>query len=853
MSEISADGLGNIVGNFFNPNSNKVTINGITKELTTSARGGLIPFYTKDFNLVSGAWYYVQVSSGTQLSNSYRFYVASGATPTTSATGAITLDSSTCTILAGQSQCGSKISWNVTNGVPGKTEFIIAGGFNYTIFQDTYTPTTFMNKSGENVSTYTLKNNGVVLDTKTVTSKCATGSTWNGSVCAQTVTTTNYPVITEIGFTSDNSISIIGNSFSTLNNTVSINGISKILPSSANTVSTLTSNGLVTSTNGLIIKSSLSDFNLLLGGNYSVTVVSDSKTSNSYNFTVPSAMPSPVATLTISASGYGTNVHDITYPVGTPNTKNWSSGNGATFSSVAWRTGTCTNRTNGDATEVWQANTSVGSSNGIGNAGDVGCVVHIKYTVTNAAGSASDQVNVTVTAASVATPTGAITVDSPTCIIPAGSSQCGSKLSWNVSGQVPGKTEFIVAGGFNYTIFQDTYTPTTFMNKPGENVSAYTLKNNGVTLDTKTVTSKCATGSTWNGSVCVVIVATPSVPAPTASLTISASGYGTNVRDITYPVGTANTKNWTSTNGASYSSVAWRTGSCTNRANGDATEVWQANSVSGVSNGIGNAGDIGCVVHIKYTVTNSVGSATDQVNVTVTAASVATSTGAITVDSPTASFKTSPKCIIKVGESGCSGVPISWTSSGVTTIALTDATPSLYTTTGPGAQNSTVYVPISGGTYQLRNGSVSGNVLATVTGTASCAAGSTWNGGVCAGGTQFPAVSVSEVTGTIKATVQALNTTVVNVTNSLSGATAVSALSCTNLGKNLHRGNETDAVTMLQIFLVEKGFLKEKPSGFFGDLTIAAVKAYQRSLGIKETGMVYDVTREAIKQETCGI
>ncbi len=86
----------------------------------------------------------------------------------------------------------------------------------------------------------------------------------------------------------------------------------------------------------------------------------------------------------------------------------------------------------------------------------------------------------------------------------------------------------------------------------------------------------------------------------------------------------------------------------------------------------------------------------------------------------------------------------------------------------------------------------------------------------------------------------------------LSGATTASASGeCVDITRNLHRGFETSSVSKLQNFLIEKGFLSEKASGFFGDLTIDAVKAYQRSIGLPETGMVYDLTRQAIKSETC--
>lgn len=80
---------------------------------------------------------------------------------------------------------------------------------------------------------------------------------------------------------------------------------------------------------------------------------------------------------------------------------------------------------------------------------------------------------------------------------------------------------------------------------------------------------------------------------------------------------------------------------------------------------------------------------------------------------------------------------------------------------------------------------------------------------------------------------------------------SASSGNCVDLTRNFHRGDESSLTSKLQSFLVSKGFLKTDPSGFYGDLTVEAVKAYQRSLGLKETGMVFDFTREAIKKETC--
>jgi peptidoglycan hydrolase-like protein with peptidoglycan-binding domain len=98
----------------------------------------------------------------------------------------------------------------------------------------------------------------------------------------------------------------------------------------------------------------------------------------------------------------------------------------------------------------------------------------------------------------------------------------------------------------------------------------------------------------------------------------------------------------------------------------------------------------------------------------------------------------------------------------------------------------------------------------------------------------------------------AINAQGINLLQSLSGTTKAHASEgCFAIDTNLHRGYEGDTVSKLQMFLTKKGFLGEKVSGFFGDFTVDAVKAYQRSVGLKETGMVYDLTRQMIQSETC--
>jgi len=75
--------------------------------------------------------------------------------------------------------------------------------------------------------------------------------------------------------------------------------------------------------------------------------------------------------------------------------------------------------------------------------------------------------------------------------------------------------------------------------------------------------------------------------------------------------------------------------------------------------------------------------------------------------------------------------------------------------------------------------------------------------------------------------------------------------SCLDLSSNLSRGVESAAVLKLQNFLSAKGFLKATPNGYFGPGTLAAVKAYQKSVGLSQVGNTGPMTRAAIKKDSC--
>jgi hypothetical protein len=78
---------------------------------------------------------------------------------------------------------------------------------------------------------------------------------------------------------------------------------------------------------------------------------------------------------------------------------------------------------------------------------------------------------------------------------------------------------------------------------------------------------------------------------------------------------------------------------------------------------------------------------------------------------------------------------------------------------------------------------------------------------------------------------------------------------CVNLVNNLRYKdrdvNKNGEVSTLQDFLQTKNYLNNEPTGYFGILTVKAVKDFQKSNGINPTGYVGPITREKIKTLTC--
>jgi|GEM_PF-1626947 len=81
------------------------------------------------------------------------------------------------------------------------------------------------------------------------------------------------------------------------------------------------------------------------------------------------------------------------------------------------------------------------------------------------------------------------------------------------------------------------------------------------------------------------------------------------------------------------------------------------------------------------------------------------------------------------------------------------------------------------------------------------------------------------------------------------------APTCAIISNNLRYGardsGSSSDVSILQDFLNTKGYLSSAPTGFFGHLTMNAVKAFQSANGISPTGFVGTLTRAKIQAIDC--
>ncbi len=262
------------------------------------------------------------------------------------------------------------------------------------------------------------------------------------------------------------------------------------------------------------------------------------------------------------------------------------------------------------------------------------------------------------------------------------------------------------------------------------------------------------------------------------------------------------------------------------------------NSPSGTDSGaVNDASFYGCTVTSTVVVKNTYGVKSAPVTSTMVFIN-GPATGSSAVSTPTGSLSVTPtSCTVSVGYNTCN-VTVAWNTT-VNTAQVnyytsgSDNTYGIVTSFYPD-KNTLIGIRPGVYTFHLMNGS--SELAGTQTVTAQCVTGSHFDtlSDKCKSNSQ------SSIPDTKPLVIGDYPPQVLGV-----------EASCVDLTTNIHRGAESPKVLLLQKFLVQKGFLYDTPTGFYGDSTVEAVKEYQKSINLPETGMVYDFTRQAIKHDSC--
>ncbi len=73
----------------------------------------------------------------------------------------------------------------------------------------------------------------------------------------------------------------------------------------------------------------------------------------------------------------------------------------------------------------------------------------------------------------------------------------------------------------------------------------------------------------------------------------------------------------------------------------------------------------------------------------------------------------------------------------------------------------------------------------------------------------------------------------------------------TSLKLGVRDNEKSGDVTSLQKMLIEKGYMKDQATGFFGNITVTAVKEFQKKKGIPSSGVAGQTTIAKIRGEVC--
>src|SRR5947209_197841 len=114
-------------------------------------------------------------------------------------------------------------------------------------------------------------------------------------------------------------------------------------------------------------------------------------------------------------------------------------------------------------------------------------------------------------------PSGTLTLSSSSCTIPSGTDHCNISLTWNITNPV-GSSAVTTDYPAQNTVLATTSSGGPLTASVHYSSQTFYLYNNSVPLVSHVATSSCASGTSWNGSVCQA-----TTPPPSGTLTLSSS------------------------------------------------------------------------------------------------------------------------------------------------------------------------------------------------------------------------------------------------------------------------------------------------------------------------------------------
>jgi hypothetical protein len=327
------------------------------------------------------------------------------------------------------------------------------------------------------------------------------------------------------------------------------------------------------------------------------------------------------------------------------------------------------------------------------------------------------------------TPSMSGTLSASSCFITAGNNSCSSSLSWsttnpegisNVTSNTPAPNT-VVGGPANSGTSSASVsygTRTFFLNNNSKSLVPTSPSGSGVIA-----TATCASGTTWNGSVCASMGGMTGTLTPASSTCTITSGASTCTKTLT----------WTTTNPVATSAVTNADGATPNpsASNNNTSQVFTIHYINN-----GTSSDPSTF----YLYNNEVNLATATVIPVCTAATAWDGTKCAPSTSMTGTLTSmASSCIIASGASSCN-IPFSWTTTNpVATSAVTKPV-NVTVAAGNSGTNVPFAVKYDTETFHLLNNGVE---LAVKTVTSICTLGTGWNGIKCvvAGTCQDPAAN----------------------------------------------------------------------------------------------------------------